>query len=341
MLSNQNQSLNEMRINPDILLQVLTNANYDRKRTNIVADCPWCGAHEFGIAINKKNHPFQCYRKRVCGEVGTIFKLLKKIGAEHLLRNKEDTIDIHTGLVSLNNSDKTIQITVPDIELPIGYKRIYHHDYLTNERGFTEQDYLNYEVGQSRVDPTFKNNYLIFPVRESGLVKGFVGRSTYSKEYVKDWNSTHAKHEHILRWNNSSSDFSILLYGIDELSPSTRTAIIVEGIFKKRNIDKLLNLHSKEDIKCVATFGAKFSYEQATRLQNKGVTDIIIIFDPDAVKQTKQVSEEVAYKFDSVRIGYHATIAPDDYTEEDCTQVMSNLTDFVNFSYRRVKILEL
>ena len=74
-----------MKLSPEILKLALKDPQLDHKGVNYVTDCPWCGHREFGIAIYKENHPFQCFRKKDCGEVGTIYKFLKQVDKLYLI----------------------------------------------------------------------------------------------------------------------------------------------------------------------------------------------------------------------------------------------------------------
>ena len=82
--------------------------------------------------------------------------------------------------------------------------------------------------------------------------------------------------------------FRSLLFGYDEINEHTITVILVEGIFDKIAVDKVLGLWNNDEVKCVATFGKKISEDQIHKLELKGVSRVILLYDFDAVKDIKK-----------------------------------------------------
>jgi 5S rRNA maturation endonuclease (ribonuclease M5) len=93
----------------------------------------------------------------------------------------------------------------------------------------------------------------------------------------------------VLRYRNSTgTDFDSILGGYDEITDTTHTVIIVEGLFDKINVDRLLELDKSEDVKCCFTFGNSVSDGQQKLLRNKKSVDTVILFyDYDAFKQSR------------------------------------------------------
>ncbi len=329
-----------MKLDLEILQSVLENPKFDNRKENFTTTCPWCDGREFGISIKLENHPFNCYRKKKCGESGTIFKFLKKIGRLDLIKYSKSDIDYSAKLVNIieEKLKQEIDLELPTIQKPIGFKKIETHKYL-QKRGF---DFLckKYEIGTTILDPKLKRNYIIFLIKEEGEVKGYVARNAFSKEYVKKWNEENPKNK-IARYHNSmEADFTKLLGGYDELTSNTKTVILVEGIFKKANIDKLLDLDNQEEIKCLITFSAKVSVEQVLKLQLKGIENIILFFDSDVIDKVKKISADLLSEFETVKVCF-SDKDPDSLSFDELMESISKLKDPLQFRLSKVKILDL
>ena len=325
-----------MKLDRELLRSLLVNPQLDHGGDDLIANCPYCGGREWGISL-KDGHRFNCYRKSACGETGNIFKLLKKVGRLDLLRSRTPDIILSDRLENIiaKKLDTDLDLNTSTITPPMGFKRIYNHKYL-EARGFS--DYEKYKVGVTRLDSKLRN-YIIFLIEEAGELKGYVARSTYTKEQTIEWNKTREKK--LLRYNNSTSDFAKLLGGYDELTSNTKTVILVEGLFKKINIDKLLALDEQEEVKCCVTFGAKISEEQILKLQLKGVESIIIMFDPDVINKIKKHAIELMMEFETVRVALHHSKSPDDFNEEDALETLGTLQSPINFYVNKVQVLNL
>ena len=323
-----------MKLDKESLKSLLENPHLDHSGDNFIANCPWCGKSEFGIAIYEKNHPFGCFRKKKCGQTGNIYDLIKKIGySKQFLVNEEKEFIGHTIPLLNREVKKTIE-QLDSISMPIGYKRIYNHPYLKS-RGFFEYD--KYEVGISTLDPKLEKYYVIFPVYFEGSIKGYVSRVIFSKEELIDFN--HNNGLFLERFRNSKTDFSQLLYGYDEITENTDTLILVEGIFSKFNIDRLLGLWSQEEIKCCVTFGAKLSNHQIVKIKEKKIKNIIMLVEQDVVGSNKKISSYIMDIF-NVKLGVcPENIDPGDFTELDCDNVFLNLLDPLQYNLNSLKLI--
>jgi len=211
-----------MILSKEKLRDLLINPKLDESKKNFYCKCPWCGHNEFGIQIYKDNHPFNCFRKRRCGETGNIYKFLKKIGKS--VPTSDDSIS--KTFQSLETLKEVVEKKeLPKVKLPVGYRRVFYNEYL-EKRGFV--NYNKYEVGITKLDRKFKN-YVIFPIKVKGEIKGYVSRSILSKQEIDRYKALYGKR--ILRYRNSITEFNQILYGIEEITSSTNTVILVEGIF--------------------------------------------------------------------------------------------------------------
>lgn len=158
------------------------------------------------------------------------------------------------------------------------------------------------------------DNYIIIPIYDDGVIRGFIGR--YADKKVPD---------NKLRYNNSGgTQFSNLLFGYDEITTNTTTVILVEGVFDKISTDKFLDLGEDEEIKCVCTFGKKISKEQINKLLRKNVTNVILLYDFDAIKETKKYGIELEEYF-VTHITYTTNKDIDECAKQEALKIFTEL----------------
>lgn len=283
----------------------------------IRAVCPFCHNDNKKFFINRHTQLWDC---KNCGEKGNLFKLLKHLGRLELITDGR-TIEMIEKLPPLFIEVMQEVETTEPVDMPIGFSNITHDIYLES-RGFA--DYSRYPVGVA-IDIAFKN-FIIFQVFEDGVNKGFLARNKASKSEIDRMNTNNAKNGsnvEILRWNNSKDDFSKLIYGIDEITSETRTVVIVEGVFGKIRCDRFIDNNGLDLIKCVSVFGSKISAHQIVKLLQKGVSNIILLFDADAVDKIRMYSYELLCYFKSVKVGIIKDGEDiDDFTDADFVRVI-------------------
>jgi len=335
-----------LKLTLQTLASLFTTSKLDRSGQNLICPCPKCGQSEFGIAIDIENHPCNCYRKRACGWEGNIYSLLKELGRTDLLSSDKD----YTKVVQRVRLENLIEETkgkqeenlIPNVSPPIGFKKIESHPYL-QLRKFDYYD--KYKVGTTKLDPRLKNDYIIFLVEQHNSIKGYIARHTWSKDKIDTNNKIFketGKGKFIKRYSNSpGTDFSSLLFGYDEITKNTKTVILVEGMFDKFRVDKLLDLHESEEVKCVASFKCHLSPDQKKLLKDKAIEDLILIYDYDVVKQIINNINNIRYDFESINIGFHSSKDPGDFEMEDIEDVILNLQSPSSFLSSKLPILQL
>lgn len=242
-----------------------------------VCDCPLCGK-ERHFYISKKTQMWDCKK---CGEEGNIFKLLRYLDKLYLFGGKsvQDVEKINSIRHTLMENNEVVQkeLEEPKVKLPAGWKVLKNSNAYLIGRGITSDLCIKYNFGATTLVNKYAG-YVIVPIYDNGVVRGFIGR--YGAKVVPEGK---------LRYSNSlHTKFSKLLFGYDEITKNTITVILVEGIFDKIAVDKVLNLWNQEEIKCVATFGKKISEEQIKKLELKGISRVILLYDFDAVKDIKK-----------------------------------------------------
>ena len=330
----------------ELIRSVLTNAFENGKKTHYIAQCPWCSRDEH-LYVQKRttrtsggrnvSFMFQCKR---CGEAGGYKRLLRKLDKMHIIEDGQE-VDI------FNFTKKTLKIIdeiVPEkdqIPPPIGFVQVEYHPYLA-KRGFTDQHYEHYKIGISNIDFSMQDR-IIFLVQENELTYGYLSRSTKDREWI-DRQNAKAKEDgtyKYLRYKNSTSDFAKLLMGIDEITENTNTVILVEGIFDKSNVDLYLNLFDNEQTKCCACFGKKVTSDQIAKLRAKGISNVILMFDPDAIAESKSTGSTLQKVFDSVKVAFLNEKDPGDLTKSEFLHIFSNLESPFMFSLNKLQIKKL
>jgi succinate dehydrogenase flavin-adding protein (antitoxin of CptAB toxin-antitoxin module)/predicted RNA-binding Zn-ribbon protein involved in translation (DUF1610 family) len=330
-----------MKLTLDRLLELLPQARLDHRGKNLTGTCPVCGEAEFGISL-EDGHRFGCYRLNKCGFRGNIFTLLKFLGKlDEVLQEKIKNLPerISTTLPIITQQD----LHIDDCPPPIGWRAVSSLPYL-DERGFREQDYTHYPVGITKLDPRLKNHYVVFLALQDSAIKGWVARRTQTKSEIEQINRIRLQNKQppIARYLNSFSDFGKMCYGIDELSERTNTLIIVEGIFDKINVDRLMNLHCNFETKCIATYKATISHEQIYTIANKApnIVQVVLLYDSDVIRLIKE-SIATLQKHYSVLVGYHATKDPGDMNEDDLTKVLQTLEHPIEFKSFKLEASKL
>jgi len=297
-----------MHLSRKVLESLLEKPRLSPGGNDLYAICPYCGKDEFGISL-KKNHKFNCFRKKHCGEPGSIFKLLKHLGREDLLENIHQ-IDLSKGL-DFDLVDEFVNDEVLEpIEVPRLYRRLYKDSYLES-RGLTKEDFEKYNIGYE----INRKDFVIFLVYHNKEVVGLVKRCKSKKIYL------------------NLGNLSYTFFGVDDLSDSVDTVILVEGIFDKLSIDRSLLLNNNENVKCLATFGAKLSDSQIRILKENSIKNLYFMFEADVLKKVKSASMKVDSLFEKVRVAYLPSEDPDDMTRAQVIDKLNNSKPPFNFYY--------
>lgn len=284
----------------DELISTL-NGHLDGSRRNIIAQCPFCHhkGEKFGIYVGPESK-YKVFGSSNCFHCGrkyrTLDYTLKALGREDLIPKEttsfdddiEDEIDVF-------NDDVDDELV--EIKMPKGYKRCFKNRYLKS-RGFTADDYEYFPCGTTRGMNNKYDDYVLLEIHDNHKLVGFVGRHTWSKNDIDEFNSCHRYQ--IRRYNNSlENGFGKLLYNIDAVKAyETESVILCEGCFDVIALIRKLNLYDYPDIVPVATFGKKISDVQIYKLQNKGVRTVVLGYDADAKDTTSQIAIQLDKYFD-------------------------------------------
>lgn len=329
-----------MQLSVTQLKELISNSYVDRRGRNMYGTCPKCGQNEFGISLDN-NHQFGCFRKNKCGFAGNIFTLLDFLGKRIYEVAPSVTIRQHIDIEKILDQKESnpIDLFLNNVNLPAGWKRISDHPYLNN-RGFNSLDYEKYKPGITSIESKFKD-FIVFPIYQYGNIKAFVARNTKSKDEINQLNDKYKAKgikKTIKRYLNSETDFAKLLLGVDELVPNTDTVILVEGLFDKHNVDKQLKLDQQDEIKCCATFKCAISDEQIFLLQQHGIVNIIMLYDPDVISSIIKAAWILDNYFKVLVCFNDAGQDPGDMTSEQFEQVFDSAKTPSQFSVSKIQV---
>lgn len=300
-------------ISDDDLRDILINPHPVRSG-QYVADCPLCGKSQH-FYISRKTQMWDCKK---CGEYGSIYKLLRLLNKGYLLEGStvevKERIESIRGMIAEVVSNDEVELSdLPVKKMPVGWKISEKSTPYLRSRGITPEDCRRYNIGATDMLSKYAN-YVLIPVYDDGKIRGFIGR--YGARAVPEGK---------LRYNNSrDTEFAELLFGYDEIVEETVTVILVEGVFDKIATDKALNLWDGEEVKCVCTFGKKISDRQIAKLMLKGVTNIILLYDFDAIREIKKYGLELEKHF-VTSITYTNKKDIDECTREEALEVFTHL----------------
>jgi len=297
-------------------------------------ECPSCNRDgKFAILFTKDSGLCHCF---YCEYKNSLYNYLVAINRRDLI--ERFTITQKDEIRSLYEDEEIVEESEKEeIKPPVGFKRLYFDDYL-DERGFTAYQYNLFKVGSSE-DMRFVD-HIVFLIYNDNKLVSWLARSRRSydwhKQNIRDYKEGKARL--VLRYYNSDgTEFSNILGGYDEIiEGETDTVILVEGITDKANVDRRLSLYDKPDMKCCFTFGHNFSENQVKLLKRKGVKNIIMMYDPDALREIEKFSFEYWKQFSSVKAArLRDGVDPGD--ETDFTDIMNNLYSPLDFYFNNIK----
>lgn len=279
------------------------------------ATCPFCGKEEH-FYISRKTGLWDCKK---CGEMGNLYKLLRFLDKTYLLQGQ--TVEQREVIESLRKmTEEAVSGLVepvselPKVSMPAGWKVADKGVKYLKERGVSATECRRYSLGTTDLYEKYRN-YILIPIYDGGEIRGFLGR--YAGKKVPEGK---------LRYNNSrGTEFSELLFGYDEIDARTiETVILVEGIFDKIAVDRVLRLWENEEVKCVCTFGKKVSEKQIAKLVRKNVGNVILLYDFDAIKEIRRYGLELQ-KFFNTSITFTTRKDIDECTPEEALEVFEHL----------------
>ena len=229
--------------------------------------CPFCNHHKKKLQINLDNQRWHCW---VCDSKGrSISSLLRKLNVD--IRDIGVVRDVYGDEPEYDSKEEY----VAKLQLPKEFKQLYFYPksinpaynqalHYLNKRGITKADIVKYNIGYCE-DGLYSGRVIIPSYDDSGELNYFVARSFYEDEKMKYKNPPVSRDvivfENMINWNE----------------PIT----LVEGVFDsfsvKRNVIPLLGKFLLSKLK--------------NKIMEKGVKDVTIMLDSDAVEDSTKHTE--------------------------------------------------
>lgn len=288
-------------------IQAALGARPDGGGKNLIARCPYCGKDgKYGVYIGRettRKKPFMAHCFSCGSSTHSLNQTLEAIGRPDLMVTPTADLGakLDSSLLFPLDHDDEIDDALGIVELPDFYKRTFSHPYL-KERGFAYDDYEYFPVGTTgKLNFRFAD-YVIFPVIDSGDTVGYVARHVWPKLSIDAYNRrAKVRGEYQIRRfrNSTENDFVKLLYNYDAVrEDETETVVLCEGIFDVVALTRKLDLYDNPRVAAVATFGKKISQAQVYKLQSKGVRNVVLGYDGDAVDAIKRTASELSRYFE-------------------------------------------
>jgi len=229
--------------------------------------CPFCNHHKKKLQINLDNQRWHCW---VCDSKGrSISSLLRKLNVD--IRDIGVVRDVYGDEPEYDSKEEY----VAKLQLPKEFKQLYFYPksinpaynqalHYLNKRGITKADIVKYNIGYCE-DGLYSGRVIIPSYDDGGELNYFVARSFYEDEKMKYKNPPVSRDvivfENMINWNE----------------PIT----LVEGVFDsfsvKRNVIPLLGKFLLSKLK--------------NKIMEKGVKDVTIMLDSDAVEDSTKHTE--------------------------------------------------
>lgn len=238
---------------------------------SIAMPCPKCGIsqhHQSHFHVSLSKPVFNCLR---CGYHGNWTKLvadLQRIPYEVAKSMVE-------GSVWIPSKKKEEEEIIP-VSLPVRSR-------WTNEAW----NYITSRIRRETID-----NFGIYYCAIGRYAERVIVPITFKKEVVSFQARTAVGHP-VRYLTPSKSPLGKVLFGYDEVF--SKKVILVEGVFDVFNL-------WENGFNSMATFGHKISSYQIQALKEKGINEIILMYDSDSIEIMKNMFVDLERHFDSVSI---------------------------------------
>lgn len=304
--------------------------------------CPFCGKGEKNAILFTENNSaiYHCFK---CGEKTSIQQYLRSINRKDLIHSGYEVSGKETRLLLIRDEDELEQsVEIKDTSLPRKLERLVADKYL-DDRHFLPMHYDEFEPSRTKSfleGDLMKYDYIIFKLKQQDHVVAWLARTRFDKK----WHETNLKQHKakktklVLRYKNSEDGFSHVLGGYNFIGEKTDTVILVEGLFDKVNVDYLMQLTPGGDIACCFTFGKKISFGQLNLLIETNVKNIFLMYDEDALKESKENSIRLSKHF-NVRVCRikDKDIDPGNMDAQYLYDVLSRAEDPINFRLSNIE----
>lgn len=235
------------------------------KHTEILFTCPFCHHHKPKLAINIATGNWHCWVCNVGGR--TLFSLLKKRGASRAqFQELSKALDLYV----------PVKVTVHDdtpLVLPAEYRPLWESSrdyeyrnalYYCAKRGLTNDDILRYQLGYCSTGE-YAGRVIIPSYDANGQLNFFSGRSYFDSQ---------------MPYKNPPVSKNII--GFESLVSWKFPIVICEGPMDAMAIKR----------NAIPLFGKTIPPNLLKAIFVNEVTDIYLVLDTDALKQSARLAEE-------------------------------------------------
>lgn len=248
------------------LLHTVLGRSKPSTKGNHAFNCPFCKHHKPKLEIDPLLGVWHCW---VCGEKGrTPVGLLKKLHASSEQISEMRTYFPDGKGERVEKSYETVQLPAEFLTLAGKSNKLAFRQakaYLTS-RGITEEDIVKYNIGYCETGK-YRNSVIVPSYNRSGQVNYFISRS-FEKDPGRKYNAPSCNKNELIG----------LEYYINWKCP----VILCEGIFDaialKRN--------------AIPLFGKTIPKALMMKLVESETTDIYLILDKDAMKESYEYAEK-------------------------------------------------
>ena len=300
------------------LLEELLGKGYEKKKDDVAFFCPFCNHRKKKLEVNLTSHKWNCW---VCHTRGKTFRsLFTRVSASpnHIIKLKQLVGEESTG--SLRGLTKTnySHLTLPPEYLPLWKKPtnkihpVYNRAlrYCLEERKLSLYDIIKYKLGYCE-EGTYANRIIVPSYDSAGILNMFTGRGLYDNMYPK----------YLLP--DADKDIIFFEIFINWKEPITLVEGPFDAIAIKRNV--------------IPTLGTSLARKLVMKLIEEKVTELYIGYDPDARKQSIEITEHLIKQ----GINVHFVDLPDDPGElgfEKVTPILKNtksltMSDLVSLKF--------
>jgi hypothetical protein len=261
------------------------------KELAILCEQPGCGDQSGNRSVNLETGKTSCWR---CGKGGNIIPWMRSLGHEPDLTNMDlyenREIDSMVGdLDSAYATKRSVVAYVNDVKLPRGFVKLEDEPdsgyaklirKMALRKNLDLETFIRAGAGFTREDPYWEP-FCIFPVYEWGKVVYYQGR-TYTDPRPDPETGKKPSTKKFPSKDELKLGSRYWIYNIDRLRKHGRIGIAVESMFNVYSLENKIGLDS--DIVPFAIFKHKISPEQQAKLLTaQGVTELCLMFDPDAI----------------------------------------------------------
>ena len=296
------------------LLETVMGRGKINSNDNIAFHCPFCHHNKKKMEVNIVTQYWHCW---VCNAAGRKLPILfRKLNVQ-----REKIAKLIELLDDVEWRPTKTTTDTPVLQLPEGYRPLWKLQEMSPEyrnaihylksRNITIHDILKYRIGYCRKG-SYKGKIIIPSYDANGSLNYFVARAYYTEDKYKHKNPP------------ASKDIVGFELHINWKMP----IILVEGAFDAIAIKR----------NCIPLFGKTISNTLKKRIVEKGVKDIYICLDTDAIRNALNIAK--AFMAEGLNVHF-IELKDKDPNELGYKHITKQIQDTYKFSFERLMELRM